>query len=389
MKKSTGILLFLSFIACFLILVGILIILMISVLEGTPPSLFGSNRVALIRVEGLIYDAQDWIDELKEYSKDRSIQGIILRVDSPGGAVGPSQDLYQAVVNARKEHGKVIVASFGSIAASGGYYIACGADRIVTSPGCLTGSIGVYAKFLLVKDLFEKLGVDYETVKAGEYKNFGAMERGLTDKEREMMQFVIDDTYEQFIDAVADGRLQPLNQLLRQWEPSDATPWYPFTAEIRKIIQDYQDRMLLESASLANNEIAEATNVSEATTNVSNATAETETIESASAALATPTPTLPPRLPKPSRETLIALVKKIADGKVYTGKQALEIGLVDQIGTLEDAIHLTAKLCGIEGEVSLVEARKSQLSLLDFLSQKLSALTQAKTFSPLEYRFPF
>jgi len=168
MKKSTGLLLFFSFLVMVVIMVGLFVTLMILVLQGTTPNLLGSKRLALVRVESAIYDAQRWIDQIKHFQEDDSIKGIVLRVESPGGAVGPSQDLYEAIRKAQTEHGKIVVASFGSLAASGGYYIACSADRIVASPGTLTGSIGVYAKFPVAKELMEKIGDDYQTNKAGE-----------------------------------------------------------------------------------------------------------------------------------------------------------------------------------------------------------------------------
>ncbi|MFB3784861.1 MAG: signal peptide peptidase SppA, partial [bacterium] len=240
MKKSTGLLLFFSFLVGIVILVGLFVTLMVLVMQGTTPNLLGAKRLALVRVESAIYDAQHWIDQIKQYQEDNSIKGIVLRVESPGGAVGPSQDLYQAIVTAQKEHGKIVVASFGSLAASGGYYIACSADRIVAAPGTLTGSIGVYAKFPVAKELMEKIGVDYQTIKAGEYKDFGSFERGLTDKERAMFQSVIDDTYGQFVEAVAQGRKRSLIRLLNEWK-SESADSYPFLPEVTALLRSYQE----------------------------------------------------------------------------------------------------------------------------------------------------
>lgn len=398
MKKSTGILLLAVFLACFLIFLGIAVSILVYIMQGEPPSFFGSNRVALVRVEGLIYDVEDWVDQIESYAEDPAIGAIVIRVDSAGGAVGPSQELHRAVLDAKREHGKTIVASFGSVAASGGYYIACGADAIVTTPGCMTGSIGVYAKFLRTTELFDKIGIDYETVKAGEYKDFGSMERGLNEKERDMMQHVIDDTYMQFVEAVADGRRDALAALLRERDPAEPGE-YPFTAEVLGFIADYQLKLhQLENADserAAENSggAAEAAgDVADGTPSAEEPAAAEETPDSATGEaneVAGPPPTGGAAGYKPSRETLLAFVKLLADGKIYTGRQAIECALADRGGSLDEAIDLAAELAGIPGEVTVVERRERELSIFDLLSQKLSSLVPGgETHSPIEYRFP-
>ncbi|HOJ62681.1 MAG TPA: signal peptide peptidase SppA [bacterium] len=368
MKKSTGLLLFFSFLVMVVIMVGLFVTLMILVLQGTTPNLLGSKRLALVRVESAIYDAQRWIDQIKHFQEDDSIKGIVLRVESPGGAVGPSQDLYEAIRKAQTEHGKIVVASFGSLAASGGYYIACSADRIVASPGTLTGSIGVYAKFPVAKELMEKIGVDYQTIKAGEYKDFGSIERGLSDKERAMFQSVIDDTYDQFVEAVAHGRKRSLTRLLNEWK-SDSSETYPFLPDVTAILSAYQAQR--QQKALPAQAVVEAGSPAVAASEAGEAT--------------------PPVAaePEPSPEILMALACAIAEGKIYTGRQAKEIGLVDEIGSLEDAIALAGKLAGIPGKPTVVEQKKREFTLLDLLTQGLALVRPRATLSPLLYEFPY
>jgi protease-4 len=128
-----------------------------------------------------------------------------MRINSPGGVVGPTQELHQALMRVR-EAGKPVVASLSSIAASGGYYTAVAADRIYANPGTLTGSIGVIMQMANVADLFKKVGVDYVVVKAGQYKDLGSFSRPMTPEERRVLQTLLDDVHAQFIDAVAQGR---------------------------------------------------------------------------------------------------------------------------------------------------------------------------------------
>ncbi|MEW6236244.1 MAG: signal peptide peptidase SppA [Candidatus Omnitrophota bacterium] len=364
-KKSTGILLLLTFFFVVIVLVGLFATVAILVMQGASPHILGGKRVALVRVEGLIYDAEEWIDQIKDYQEDGTIKAIVLRIDSPGGAVGPSQDLYQAVCDARQQHGKIVVASFASVAASGGYYIACGADHIVSAPGALTGSIGVYSKFLLAKDLMDKIGIGYETVKAGKYKDFGSMERPLSPEEREMMQGVIDDTYQQFLEAVADGRKESLSKLLREWNPSSVSGNYPFTDAVRGILGDFQEKKAQYDRTQASAPVKDATAESSDSSKTQKATLQ------------------------PDEKTILALAKELAEGKIYTGRQAQQIGLVDKIGALDDAIRQAAKLAGIPGKPTVIEKKPKEFGWLDLISQGLAALTAKTNYSPLQYRFPY
>ncbi|MEW6067248.1 MAG: signal peptide peptidase SppA [Nitrospirota bacterium] len=228
-----------------------------------------SRKVALVSIEGMITDSKDAIDEIKTYMNDPFIKAIVLRIDSPGGAVAPAQEIYEEVKKAGVK--KNIVVSMGSVAASGGYYIASPATKIIANPGTLTGSIGVIMEIPNIEGLMNKLGIKTEVVKSGEHKDIASAFRGIGKEEREILQGVLDNVHEQFIKAVAEGRKIPY-----------------------------------------------------------------------------------------------AEVKKIADGRIFTGEQALNIGLIDELGSLEDAIQSAARLSGIKGE-PIVVTKKERFSLINLL----------------------
>jgi len=163
------------------------------------------NRIGIVDITGLISDSQYIVNQVKKFRQDKRIRGIILRIDSPGGAVGPSQEIYSEVLKTR-ESGKTIYASMGALAASVGYYIASAAEKIFANPGTLTGSIGVIMVFSNAKGLMEKIGLQPEIIKAGEYKDIGSPARAMTQKERNLLQNVVTDVHQQFIEAVASGR---------------------------------------------------------------------------------------------------------------------------------------------------------------------------------------
>jgi protease-4 len=167
-------------------------------------SLMTGDKVAVLPVTGLIADSESTIEQLRKFTKDDSVKAIVLRINSPGGGVGPSQEIYEEV---RKLKGKkVVVASMGALAASGGYYIACAAQKIYANPGTITGSIGVIMQFVNVKDLIEKIGLKGMVVKSGIFKDIGSPVRDMKPEERELLQGVIDNVHSQFIGAVAEGR---------------------------------------------------------------------------------------------------------------------------------------------------------------------------------------
>jgi protease-4 len=248
--------------AAFVVIV-VLFYLIFSVLmsgmSGDSPTLGGGgDRIGLLEVQGLILDSESVIVRIEELRKDEGLEAVVLRIDSPGGGVAASQEIYSALLKLRAA-GKRLVASMGSVAASGGYYIACAADTIVSNPGTITGSIGVIMEFPQTHELFSKLGIDFEIIKSGRFKDTGSPHRGISDRERQYLQEVIDDAHEQFVRAVADGR-----------------------------------RLDLEE------------------------------------------------------------VRRIADGKIFTGSRALTEGLVDVLGSQADAVDIAAEMVGIEGEPTLI-----------------------------------
>lgn len=236
------------------------------------------DRVALIRIEGVILDAQATISELKHYSENPLVKAIVLRIDSPGGGVVPSQEIHDAVKRVKNKSNKAVIASMGTVAASGGYYIAAATDRIIANPGTLTGSIGVIMEMANFEGLMKKVGVEGVVIKSGRFKDVGSPLRKMSDEERKLLQSVMDDVHHQFIQAVADGR---------SLEVSDVEP--------------------------------------------------------------------------------------LADGRIYTGRQAKEARLVDELGDLDDAIHIAADIAGMEGEPKVVEPRK-RFSFRDIIESRWASV---------------
>jgi protease-4 len=233
------------------------------------------EKVAVLRIEGPIIDSKDWIEELKEYVEDPSVKAIVLRVDSPGGAVAPSQEIFAEVKKAAEK--KKVVASMGSVAASGGYYVQLPSARSVANPGTLTGSIGVIMEIPNIEGLMDKVGVKTQVIKSGKHKDMASLFREMGEEERGILQGVLDDVHEQFVNAVAESRKMPLEE-----------------------------------------------------------------------------------------------ARRLADGRIYTGSQAVKAGLVDELGTLEDAIDIAAKMAGIKGEPEVI-SKKKDLSFFDLLRGKMSA----------------
>ena len=197
---------------------GVLVLFVFTVwflLAVSDDGLPGGAKVAVVEVQGVIgvgttgLDTETIIRTLGEYRDDPAVRAVVLRIDSPGGVVAPTQEIFTAVRRLR-EAKKPVVASLGSVAASGGYYVAVSADRIFASPGTLTGSIGVVMQLANVEGLLKKVGVEYVVVKAGTYKDVGNFARAMTPEERRILQSLLDDVYDQFIGAVAEGRgLEP------------------------------------------------------------------------------------------------------------------------------------------------------------------------------------
>jgi protease-4 len=253
------------------------------------------DRVAIVEVHGVIENSSDVVRQLRKYAKDSSVPVVVLHINSPGGGAAASQEIYEEV-NKLREKGKKVVASMGSVAASGGYYVACAADTIVANPATLTGSIGVIFQFPVAEELFKKIGLKFEVVKRGEIKDIGSMNRSMTKRERESLQSVVDDTYDQFVDVVAESR-------------------------------------------------------------------------------------------EMEREKVV----KIADGSIFTGRQARELGLVDKLGNLQDAIKIAGEMVGMEEYPKTIKERKRKISWFDVLAQKITDLLELdesqKMMPKLEYIF--
>ncbi|MGH7312463.1 MAG: signal peptide peptidase SppA [Candidatus Rokuibacteriota bacterium] len=165
---------------------------------------FGA-RVAVVELEGIIVDVEDLLRDLKGYRENPLVRAVVIRINSPGGVVGPTQELHDALHRLRRA-GKPVVASLGAVAASGGYYVAVAADRIYANPGTITGSIGVIMQMANLENLMKKVGVDYVVVKAGQFKDIGNFSRPMTPEERRVLQSLLDDVHGQFVGAVAAGR---------------------------------------------------------------------------------------------------------------------------------------------------------------------------------------
>lgn len=174
---------------------------------------FGGSGIGVIQIDGMISDSMGIIDQLIEYREDSSVKAIILRVNSPGGAVAPSQEIYKEVKRTVESYGKPVIASFGSTAASGGYYVAAPCTAIVANPGTLTGSIGVIMEFINVEEFLEKIGLEAKTVKSGPFKDTGNFTRKATPEELKRLQTVVDDVHMQFVQDIVDGRNLTLDEV--------------------------------------------------------------------------------------------------------------------------------------------------------------------------------
>jgi protease-4 len=239
--------------------------------------------VGVVEVSGVIDEGngRSVIRVLDRWATGSGIEAVVVHVNSPGGGVAISQEVYDAILRVRDE-GKPVVVSMASVAASGGYYIACAADMIVANPGTLTGSIGVIMQFPTAEGLLGKIGIEYETVKSGELKDVGSFARPMSEKEELMLRSVVADSYEQFVAVVAEGRGK-------------------------------------------------------------------ETEE----------------------------VYLVADGSIFTGQQAYNLGLVDELGGLNEAIDWAAELAGIEGEPSVVRPyRREKSGFLDLFGSLVNSVSE-------------
>jgi protease IV len=263
----TGLLVFLA--VAIILFLGVF--LSTFIIEG---GALANERIALVRIEGVILDAKETIEEIERYGENPTIKAIILRINSPGGAVVPSHEIHKEIKRIRAESKKKVIVSMGTVAASGGYYIASASDRIVANPGTLTGSIGVIMELANVTGLLEKIGVESVVVKSGRHKDIASPFRRMEKEEREILQRVLDDVHLQFIEVVSEGRGLEMSQ-----------------------------------------------------------------------------------------------VRRLADGRIFTGRQAKELGLVDDLGGLQDTIRMAAEMVGIKGKPQIVETKK-RFSILDLLRNR-------------------
>ena len=277
--------------AAVLVVFVVTIWLLIAVTDDGLP---GGAKVAVVEVEGIIggdaargLDTDGVIRVLGEYRDDPAVRAVVLRINSPGGVVAPTQEIFTAVRRLR-EAKKPVVASLGSVPASGGYYVAVAADRIYASPGTLTGSIGVVMQLANLEGLLKKVGVEYVVVKAGAYKDVGNMARAMTPEERRILQSLLDDVYDQFISAVAEGRgLDP------------------------------------------------------------------------------------------------QAVRAFAEGRIYSGRQAQSLKMVDDLGGLEDAIEAAAKMAGLPAKPKVIYPRR-RFSLRELLRNELGLGPVSRILPSLE-----
>lgn len=226
------------------------------------------DKLGILEVEGPIVDSRRMIDQIKEFRERSNIKAVVVRIDSPGGGVGPSQEIYSELKALAKE--KPLVVSMGSVAASGGYYLAVAGERIFANPGTITGSIGVIMSFPNYQELMGKVGIQTEVVKSGRFKDIGSTTRSFSEADRTLLQGMIDDVHQQFVEAISEGRHMPIDRL------------QPFV-----------------------------------------------------------------------------------DGRIFTGRQAKEIGLIDELGTLSDAIKYAATVAGMDDDPDLVYSEPEKINLID------------------------
>jgi len=278
-KSRAGIFFFGAFSGCLVVVIGFLILgVFIASFAGNDTTSRGDvfgDKVAIIPIDGEILGSRDAIEALHRYARNSNVKAIIMRINSPGGAIAPSQEIYEEIRNVRARSGKPIIASLDSVAASGGYYIASACDRIVANPGSITGSIGVILQWMETKDLLAWAKLKPETITSGPMKAAGSPYQDLTDAQRAYFQDIVTQLHSQFVRAVAAGRKGKLTE---------------------------------------------------------------------------------------------AEVGKIADGRVFTGEQALGLKLVDELGNLDDAINVAGKLGGIHGRPGTIYPKKRTRGLFDALT---------------------
>jgi len=287
-----------------------------------------------------------------------------------------------------KAKGKPVIAYMGSVAASGGYYAACAADEIFAMSGTLTGSIGVFMKLVNISDLLEKVGVELDTIKKGAFKTAGDYSRNMKGFERAMFQAVIDDYYKQFLDAVTESRERNRISLAKGWNeplPGGAVPEATGTASLEGV--------LYPSSAWGNFSSGRASPgfVVSATETIEQQVEKALSVQTASQNVTSSTATVLPKPAKPDVELLAELfakdltkeairkrVEALAEGRIYTGRQAVSVGLVDKIGTLQDAIDRAGVACGLGKDPKTITKKIKEPSGLFGLKAKVDLFTGSR-----------
>ncbi len=232
------------------------------------------GNIGIVEINGMILSSKRIIQDIKTFRDNDSIKAIILRIDSPGGGIGPSQEIYREIMKAKME--KKIITSMGSVAASGGYYIASATNKIVANSGTITGSIGVIMEYANIEEIAKKIGISPVVIKSGEFKDIGSPLRELKDSERKLLQELVDELHLQFVNDAASAR-----------------------------------------------------------------------------------------------GIKFETMRKLADGRVYTGQKALKLNLIDRIGNLDDAVQLAGELSGIKGQLKPVYPKEDKITFIKRLADTL------------------
>jgi len=274
MKKSWFVygLAFIGGLVVFFILISFILSLLMILREKD----LGKPQIGVLQIKGVILDAQDYLIAIKEMNQKNSIKAIVVRIDSPGGSVGASQEIFEELKKTKRK--KPVVVSMGNVAASGGLYVALGGNKIFASPGTITGSIGVVLEIPNIEKLLEKIGVETETIKSGTYKDTGSIYRPLTSEEKKYLTEKVKIVHDQFIKAISEERKIPIEK-----------------------------------------------------------------------------------------------VRNFADGRIFTGEEALSLGLIDRVGNFWDAVEEAKKLAKIP-EAKLVFLPKKKGVLSKLLEEKTSLI---------------
>ncbi len=235
----------------------------------------GDGKVGVVEIDGVIADSKETLGLIKRFRENDDIRAIVIRINSPGGVIGPSQEIYREI--RKTTQSKKVVASMGSIAASGGYYVAAATDGIVANPGTITGSIGVIMAYTNFRQVLDKIGMIPVVIKSGPYKDIGSPTKEMSKEERGVLQAFVDQAHRQFVTAIAEARKMDVEH-----------------------------------------------------------------------------------------------VKSLADGRIYTGEEAVKQGLVDRLGNMEDAIQWAGEMGGIKGRVATVYKKKEKLSFLKYMLESIA-----------------